>query len=291
MQRVASNIVKLFKVSRPISWVNTAYPFAATYLVLGGGVTPLFIIGTLFFLIPYNLLMYGVNDVFDYESDIRNPRKKSIEGAVEAKSFHPVILWTAALLLVPFGIAIVILSPSIQAAAIFSGVIFFVIAYSLKGLRFKEIAFLDSITSSIHFVGPMIFAIAATGFHPQAWPFALALFLWGIASHAFGAVQDVIPDKKGNLQSIATIIGARATVWLSYILYVLAVIVTAGQGGLAYIVAIAGILYIANISPYLWITEATSETANRGWRRFIWLNYIVGAVVTLCIIISVLPSH
>jgi 4-hydroxybenzoate polyprenyltransferase len=287
MNHVIDSIVKLFKVSRPISWVNTAYPFAATYLLLGGKFDALFFIGTLFFLIPYNLLMYGINDVYDYESDIRNPRKNSIEGAVEAKQFHPTILWASAITAVPFSIAIILLSP-IQAAAIFAGVIFFVVAYSLKGLRFKEIAFLDSVTSSIHFVGPMIFAIAVTGFHPAAWPFALALFLWGIASHAFGAVQDVIPDREGKLQSIATIIGARGTVWLSFVLYIAAVIVTARQGGLAYIVGATGILYIANVSPYLFITDKTSEKANRGWRRFIWLNYIVGAVVTMCLLITVL---
>jgi len=286
MQRVVSNLRKLVKVSRPISWVNTAYPFAATYLVLGGGFDALFFIGTLFFLIPYNLLMYGINDVFDYESDIRNPRKNSIEGAAEAKSLHPTILWSSALIAAPFSVAIILLS-DVQSAAIFAAVIFFVIAYSIKGLRFKEIAFLDSITSSIHFVGPMIFAIAVTAFDPKAWPFAIALFLWGVASHAFGAVQDVIPDRKGKLRSIATIIGARGTVWLSYALYVAAVIVIARQGGLAYIVAVAGALYIANVSGYLFITDETSANANKGWRRFIWMNYIVGAVVTICLILSI----
>ena len=282
-----NKLIQLFKVSRPISWVNTAYPFAATYLVLGGGVDAVFIIGTLFFLIPYNLLMYGINDVFDYESDIQNPRKNSIEGALEAKSFHPTIIWTSIALTVPFSVALIILSP-VAAAAILVAVIFFVVAYSMKWFRFKEIPFLDSITSSIHFVGPMIFAIAVTGFQPQAWPFALALFLWGIASHAFGAVQDVIPDRKGNLKSIATIIGARNTVHLSAILYALAIVAINLQGGLALIVGIAGIAYIANIYPFLRITDKTSGTANKGWRRFIWLNYGVGAIVTLVIIIGTL---
>jgi len=278
-----SAAVKLFNVSRPISWINTAYPFAATYLVLGGGFDALFFIGTLFFLIPYNLLMYGINDVFDYESDIVNPRKKSIEGAVEAKTFHPTILWSAAITTLPFGVAIILLSQT-EAAAIFVGVLFFVVAYSLKWLRFKEKPFLDSITSSIHFVGPMVFAIAVTGFNPVAWPFALALFLWGIASHAFGAVQDVIPDRAGNLSSIATIIGARATVWLSIVLYAAAVVAVALQGGVALIVAAAGLIYIANVAPYAMITDATSGQANKAWRNFIWLNYFVGAVVTMCLI-------
>lgn len=284
MKNAARNVVKLFKVSRPISWVNTAYPFAAAYLVLGGGLDPLFFIGTLFFLIPYNLLMYGVNDVFDYESDIRNPRKKSIEGAVEAKSFHPTILWASLILTVPFVVAIAILSSHPASLAIFAAVLFFVVAYSLKGLRFKEIPFLDSITSSMHFVGPMLFAIAVTGFQPQAWPFAIALFLWGLASHAFGAVQDVIPDRKGNLKSIATVIGAKSTVWFSYFLYIIAATVTAAQGGVAVIVAIVGLVYALNVMPYLTVTDATSASANKAWRRFIWINYGVGAVVTMTLI-------
>ena len=50
--------------------MNTAYPFAAGYLVMGGGIDMQPIVGLLFFLIPYNLLMYGINDVCDYDSDM-----------------------------------------------------------------------------------------------------------------------------------------------------------------------------------------------------------------------------
>ncbi len=275
---------KLLKVSRPISWVNTAYPFAAAYLVLGGGVDLTFIIGTLFFLIPYNLLMYGVNDVYDYDSDIRNPRKNSIEGAVEAKEFHPVILNAAISLSLPFIVALVFLSPW-YADLTLIGVIFFVIAYSVKGLRFKEKPFLDSITSSLHFVGPMIFAISLFGFVDTAWPVVIAFFLWGIASHAFGAVQDVIPDREGKLASVATVIGARATVWLSLVFYSIAAVLIMVQGGYALFVGIAGLAYAINVLPYIKITDASSERAHAGWRRFIWINYPVGAVVTVVIIL------
>ncbi|MEY4079321.1 MAG: hypothetical protein RIS80_1090, partial [Actinomycetota bacterium] len=58
---------QLFWSSRPISWINTAFPFAAAYFLITGRVDLNLVLGTLFFLIPYNLLMYGVNDVFDYE--------------------------------------------------------------------------------------------------------------------------------------------------------------------------------------------------------------------------------
>jgi len=73
---------QLFWSSRPVSWINTAYPFGATYIFITHKIDLIFLVGTLFFLIPYNLLMYGINDVFDYESDLRNPRKGGIEGAL-----------------------------------------------------------------------------------------------------------------------------------------------------------------------------------------------------------------
>ena len=64
--------------SRPLSWINTAFPFALAYYVITERVDTALAVGFFFFLIPYNLLMYGINDVFDYESDMRNPRKGGV---------------------------------------------------------------------------------------------------------------------------------------------------------------------------------------------------------------------
>jgi 4-hydroxybenzoate polyprenyltransferase len=279
------SIKKLFVISRPISWPNTAYPFAAAYIVSGGHIDALFIIGTLYFLGPYNLLMYGVNDVFDYESDIRNPRKGGIEGAVTTKTFHPTILWSAALSNLPFLIALVILG-NLMSAIMLSAVVFFVIAYSIVGLRFKEKPFLDSITSSIHFVGPMVFALSLTGLQAQAWPYIVAFFLWGMASHAFGAVQDIIPDRQAKLSSIATALGARATVLFSLALYIASIVIVSLQGLLPSIIAGAASVYAINIAGYIHVNDATSEQTRPGWRRFIWLNFFVGFVVTIVLIVS-----
>ena len=87
----------LIQSSRPISWINTAFPFAATYVFFTDRIDLTLVIGTLFFLIPYNLLMYGINDVFDYESDLHNPRKGGIEGAVLDKSLHKLTIWVSSL--------------------------------------------------------------------------------------------------------------------------------------------------------------------------------------------------
>lgn len=78
----------ILAASRPLSWVNTAVPFALTYLLAQGEFSALLVVGFIFFLIPYNIAMYGMNDVFDYESDIVNPRKGGVEGAVLPKTMH-----------------------------------------------------------------------------------------------------------------------------------------------------------------------------------------------------------
>lgn len=282
-----SAIKKLFIISRPISWPNTAYPFAAAYLVTGGAFDLTFWVATIFFLIPYNLLMYGVNDVFDYESDIRNPRKGGLEGAVEQKAFHPVILKTAVLATAPFLIYLFIVGTMLS-NIVLALLIFFVVAYSLAGLRFKEIPVLDSVTSSIHFVGPMIFAMVLTGFESAFMPYIVAFFLWGAASHAFGAVQDIIPDRAGGLASVATVFGASVTTRIVFMLYITSSIIVISQGWPALVVGFAGLVYAANVLPYYDITDTSSGESNRGWRRFIWLNLFVGFVITITLLVNTL---
>lgn len=275
----------LFSSSRPISWVNTAFPFAAGYLVLGGTPDLLFWVGTFFFLIPYNLLMYGVNDVFDYESDIKNPRKGGVEGAITPKRFHRLILISAFSLAAPFVVWISLLG-TLPAFLVLVTTLFFVIAYSLKGLRFKEKPLLDAITSSIHFVGPLVYALALFSFPQYAWPYVFAFFLWGMASQAFGAVQDIIPDKKAHIQSIATVFGAQRTVLFSSALYVLAGVTIILTGPQNSAVAICALLYALNTLPFIRVSNKTSATTRTGWQRFMWLNYFVGFVITLQLIFA-----
>jgi 4-hydroxybenzoate polyprenyltransferase len=279
---------KLFWVSRPISWPNTSYPFLVGFLLTSltlpsGQALASLVVGTLYFIGPYNLLLYGINDIFDYESDIRNPRKGGVEGMRESRQFHPTILKAVLITNVPF-LAYLFLTSSWQASVMLLLVVFSAIAYSAKGLRFKEIPFLDSITSSLHFVGPLLVALAMTEQYEADLPWVIAFFLWGIASHAYGAIQDIIPDRSGNLRSIATALGARTTMWFCAVMYALAVAIVLAQGVAFMPIAIAGVCYLVNCFPYLSVTDKNSADTNRGWKRFLWLNYLSGAVVTMVII-------
>lgn len=274
--------------SRPVSWINTAFPFAAAYLLTTGSIDALFVIGTIFFLIPYNLLMYGVNDVFDYESDARNPRKGGAEGALLEPRLHRTVVWAGVVTATPLVIAMLWLGGTghpwswlVLAVSLFA-----VFAYSVPGLRFKERPVLDSVTSSTHFVSPAVYGLAVAGAAatPQLVALLTAFFCWGMASHAFGAVQDVVPDREAGIASIATAFGARTTVRIALALWITAgllMLVTAWPGPLA---AVLVVPYLAAAWPYRSVTDAESGRANGGWRWFIVLNYGVGFLVTMLLI-------
>ena len=281
------DIAQIVLSSRPISWINTAFPFAAAYLLSTREIDVTLVIGTLYFLVPYNLAMYGINDVFDYASDLANPRKGGIEGALLSPRIHRATLWAAAATNVPF--LVYLFAVGTPASWLWLAVsVFAVLAYSAPVLRFKERPFLDSVTSSTHFVSPALVGLTLAG-APLTTSAVLVLgafFLWGMAAHAFGAVQDIGPDREGGISSVATVIGARATVRLAIVLWTVAgvaMLLTPWPGPLAAVLALP---YIVNAAPWWNVTDETSADTNRAWRRFIALNYIAGFLATMILILA-----
>ena len=283
--RAGGVIRQLFVSSRPVSWINTAYPFAAAYLMTTREIDATLVVGTLFFLVPYNLAMYGINDVFDYESDLRNPRKGGAHGAVLDRRIHRITLWTAGLLCLPF-VAYLVLVGSPPSWLVLALSLFFVVFYSAPPLRLKERPFLDSATSSIHFFSPAVYGLVLAG---AVWTVPLvalivAFALWGVASHAFGAVQDVVADRQAGIASTATARGARWTVRFALACYAAAgaaMLATDWPGPVA---AVLVVPYLATVWPYRSIADADAAAATTGWRRFLWLNQLSGFVVTLLLV-------
>jgi 4-hydroxybenzoate polyprenyltransferase len=282
----------LFVSSRPLSWVNTAYPFAAAYLLAGGGIDAALVIGTIFFLIPYNLAMYGINDVFDYASDAVNPRKGGVEGALLPPSVHRRVLLIATGLCVPFVVALVVLGSPVSWIVLAIS-LFAVAAYSVPGLRFKEIPVLDSLTSSTHFTSPAVYGLVLAGaaWHLDAVLALVAFFLWGAASHAFGAVQDVVPDREAGISSIATALGAATTVRIALAMWLIAGVLLLFLPFPGMLTAVLAIPYLVLAWPFRSVTDAASGDANRGWRRFLGVNYAVGFAVTLVLIAVALTAR
>ena len=205
-------IRELVRTSRPTTWINTGVPCLFGYYEAAREVDATLVLATLYFLVPYNLLVYGVNDVYDYESDLRNPRKASLEGAnVPPDRRRTTLLAVLATNLPPLLLLAVVGSRAAAGALALAAIA--AVAYSAPPLRTKERPVLDSLTSSLHFVLPAVCGLLLGGAAQDdlPWTVLVAFLLWGMASHALGAIQDVAYDRAAGIGSIATVFGARPT--------------------------------------------------------------------------------
>jgi len=274
--------------SRPFWWINTAAGFFVGYLLATQKFSWALIIGTFYFLFPYNLFMYGVNDIFDYESDIKNPRKTGIDGSVLAKSKHkPLWLWIIATN-IPFWVYFFI-TGSCMASTWFIIMIFMALAYSVKYLRLKEIPVIDSVTSAFHYTSPFLFGILL-GNGQELWlPAFITYYIWVMSNHAFGAIQDITPDKQAGIGSIAVSFGAAKTINL--------VLAGYGVASLLPIVfyGLVGLPVAMLLSPYVYLVAKTlpqkkndkASIFKRNWDKFLYVNYIVGFLLSVYFIVLV----
>jgi 4-hydroxybenzoate polyprenyltransferase len=274
---------ELLRASRPLSWINTTLPFLAVGLWVQHRVTPALVLGAVFFLFPYNLLLYGSNDLYDFESDRRNPRKGGvIEGGVVPPR-HARRLWFAiGLSSIPLLAAIAWFTLPGAVAVVLTSIV--ALAYSVPPLRFKEIPGLDALTAACAFVLPAVCGAVIAGATVAGFPwlYLWAFLIWGLASQALGAIQDVRYDRSAHIRSIATVLGRRATAVLAMSGYLAAFVLVASPGGPSTIAAAA-------LVPYLLLAASCvlgdpAQWARRAWRGFLALNFLSGFVITMVLL-------
>ena len=140
-----SKLKLLLKISRPRFWIYVFGPFliglAAAAKDRSDFIGLEALVFALYFLFPANLLIYGINDIFDYETDKRNPKKRDYETLVNPGQ-RKEILFYIGLLNLPFVLlSIVIFDASTIALFAF---LFFSVFYSAPPIRAKTKPFLDS---------------------------------------------------------------------------------------------------------------------------------------------------
>ena len=158
------------------------------------------------------LVVFGVNDVYDYESDRRNPRKiaNNLEGGILDPAHHNDVL-NAAYLSTTFIIfsALVNRRRDNVVAAILLVLLGW--QYSSPPLRLKEVPVLDSISN-----GGIVFlswycGFSFSGLSISEVPFSgIMLSLCTAGIHALGAVVDSEVDFAVGQTTIATAFGKRA---------------------------------------------------------------------------------
>jgi 4-hydroxybenzoate polyprenyltransferase len=221
--------------------------------------------------LPCNLLIYGVNDVFDQETDAKNPRKGSVEGArIDRTEVRPVVLgvvFTNA----PFLIYSLLFVPLSAVAWMLLYALLFV-GYSVPPARFKARPYLDSL-SNASYAFPLVFVPLALDTGP-VWPAALGLMAWSAAKHTFDAVQDVNEDRRVGIMTTAVRLGPHGVVLWSGAFWALATACFALVNLPVALLnaAIAGtLLYVLHQSP-------TPETGHRLYKYSIAFPYVAGTV-------------
>jgi 4-hydroxybenzoate polyprenyltransferase len=245
-------------------------PYAIGVLAAGNVANwPIVIVLGVYFTLPANLLIYGVNDIFDYETDKHNPKKSSYEVLVKPKDQKK--LWRfIGITNAPF----LLLLPFIgeQARWGVAGFLFFSYFYSAPPLRAKVRPFVDSMFNVLYVFPAVIGYGLVSGKLPDPFLF-LAALLWCMAMHAYSAVPDIASDRKAGIHTIATKLGRQGTLLFCLTSYVLAAWLSWPQLGTFSVVA--GVLYVGLMLASIATKDRTALF--KIYTYFPYINIAVGA--------------
>ncbi|MBX0323909.1 prenyltransferase [Halomicroarcula sp. F13] len=205
-----SRLGYLFWLSRPRFWLYQGGPVvvAVTYAADGPGelFSPLAVALFLYFTIPANVFLYGVNDVFDRDVDEHNPKKdEGREVSYRGDSVVVAAIVGSGLLAAAF----LPWLPTLGVVALLAWAALSV-EYSAPPLRFKTTPFLDSLSNGLYILPGVVAYAAIEGVAPPASAVAGA-WLWTMGMHTFSAIPDIEPDREAGIQTTATFLGESNT--------------------------------------------------------------------------------
>ena len=262
---------RLLTISRPVLWINTIGTTVVGMWLAGylwdWRVLPILIWVTF----PFNLLIYGINDIFDQETDNINARKGGYEGAhIFPNEVKPIWI-TTVLTNVPFLIYFALTLPW-QATAWMVAYSLFFTFYSAPPLRFKARKYLDAL-SNTDYAFPLAFVPLALEVEPNWW-LVIGLMAWSVAKHAYDAIQDIPQDSDTGIVTTAVHLGVKKTAIWSAIWWSISIVLFAVVN-IPVAIANAVIAYLL-VAPLF--KEPTPEKAHSLYRYSIAFPYVAGAV-------------
>ncbi|MDG5818480.1 prenyltransferase [Natronococcus sp. A-GB7] len=270
--RVVDELSYLLVLSRPRFWlylagpvlVGVAYGASSVEELFGAGAVALFA----YFLVPANVFLYGVNDIFDRDVDAANPKKEEREVRYRGqRTVPPAVALTGGL-----GLALFALVPR-AAWPWIAGFLVLGAAYSAPPPRFKTTPLLDSVSNGLYIMPGAAAYAAVAGSQPPVLA-VLGGWLWAMGMHTFSAIPDIEPDRETGIRTTATVLGEKRTYaycgacWL------------ASAGAFAALDPRLGAAMA--VYPLLVVAIATSSVAvDRAYWWFPAINTVVGAALTM----------
>ncbi len=196
----------LLQVSRPGLWSTTALfylmPLGRADILHSGKLW----LGLFFVLFPLGVLLYGVNDIVDAETDALNPRKGTFMfGARGAREQLAVLKWHIVVVQLPFaGLFYYFIGPRILWW--YAVLLLAVGIYNAPGIAWKGRPPLDVMIQASYL---LVFVLSSWLNNVPQLPWQTFLFgaLFAMHSHVFGEVMDIEPDRSSGRRTTATSIG------------------------------------------------------------------------------------
>ncbi|SIS04132.1 prenyltransferase [Natronorubrum thiooxidans] len=262
----------LLTLSRPRFWLYLAGPVLVGTVYAADTTSELFapavIVLFAYFLVPGNVFLYGINDIYDRQIDAANPKKETKEARYRGQRVVPIAVALCALL--PLG-----LFPFVPTSAWpwLAGFLVLGAAYSAPPVRFKTTPVLDSVSNGLYIMPGAAAYAAVAGSQPPLLA-VLGGWLWAMGMHTFSAIPDIEPDRETGIETTATVLGERRTyvycglVWLASALAFGALDPRLGALMLVY-PALVGVIV------------ASSVAVDRAYWWFPAINTVVGAALTM----------
>ena len=208
-----STLGYLFWLSRPRFWLYLAGPVVVGVVYAAGTpgefFEPVAVALFAYFLVPANVFLYGVNDIFDADLDVLNP-KKDPEGREVRYDDHRgwrVVVPVAVAAALALGFVPALPVEGILALA---GFLLLGTAYSAPPLRLKTTPILDSVSNGLYVLPGVVGYAAVAGSHPPALAVAGG-WVWAMGMHTFSAIPDIDPDRRAGVRTTATLLGPAWT--------------------------------------------------------------------------------
>jgi len=211
---------KILIISRYRFWSYTAGTYLLGYLLgvanLNSFISLEFLVSFVYFLLPANLFLYGVNDYFDRDTDVFNQKKGTMEYRFKLadENFLSGLIKICVFISIIF---ILFLQPFLAklTAALFTFLSYF---YSATPLRFKTKPIIDSVSNVLYILPGIIGYLQTSTTHPPV-SIIIGLWCWVMAMHLFSAIPDINSDKKANILTTAVYLGKSKSLLLCTFLW------------------------------------------------------------------------
>lgn len=220
----------LIKTSRPLGWLIAPLVFLLGLTAFGTPLSTLASLQLILLTFPYCVLLYGINDMFDYEADKLNPRKTVPDSPEMETKFFPFMKnLSLVVAIVLFASAVITLNPTNIVAMILF--LFFSYFYSALPLRFKERPPLDSFSNGIiYFYAPVLLgaSFGTTLLDIPIQAYFITACVMGI--HSFSTVMDYSADRLAGDRTFAVALSKRVASFFTVVVFTIAYFFSGFQG-------------------------------------------------------------